>query len=112
MLNKGHFRYCILAIVTAAMFLSCSNQPDAKSITDAAIIAHGGHRYGSSIIELEFRGRYFSVERIGGLFTYQHTFADTAGTISDNLSNEGFYRKINGEPVGLSEHEQSRSRKQ
>ena len=108
MLNKGHFRYCILSIVTGAMFFSCSNQPDAKSITDAAIIAHGGHRYESSIIEFEFRGRYFSVERNGGLFTYMHTFEDTAGTISDNLSNEGFYREINGESVRLSEHEQSR----
>ncbi len=108
MLNKGHLRQCVVFIVTGAVFFSCSNQPDAKSITDAAIIAHGGHRYESSIIEFEFRGRHFSIERNDGLFTYKHTFEDTAGTISDILSNEGFYREINGEPVGLSEGEQSR----
>lgn len=107
MLNKVFFNYCVLPIVTGAMFFSCSNQPNARSITEAAIIAHGGHRYESSIIEFEFRGQHFSVERDGGLFTYKRTFEDTAGAISDILNNEGFHREINGEAVALSDSEQS-----
>ncbi len=107
MLNQSHFRCCVISIATGAVFFSCSSQPDAKSIIDAAIVAHGGHRYESSIIEFDFRDQHFSVERNGGLFTYKRTFEDTAGTISDILSNAGFHREINGERVRTLEHEQT-----
>ena len=103
MLNKSRFRCSVLSIVTAAVLCGCAKQPDAESITDAAIAAHGGYRFEASIIEFEFRGRHFSVERNGGLFTYTRTFEDSAGTVSDVLSNEGFCREINGERMELSE---------
>ncbi len=106
MLNINNFKYYIISIITGAVFFSCSSQPDANSITDAAIMAHGGYRYQSSVIEFDFRDYHFSVERNGGSFAYKRTFDEPSGTVSDILNNEGFHREINGETVVLAEHDQ------
>lgn len=105
MLKKSHFRSSVISVSIATVLCGCAKQPDAQSITDAAIAAHGGHRFEASIIEFVFRGRHFSVERNGGLFTYKRTFEDSTGTVSDVLSNEGFFREINGERMELAESE-------
>ncbi|MFQ5641441.1 MAG: DUF6503 family protein [bacterium] len=109
-MRKNHFLYPImLFLINIALALSgCADPRDSQSIVSSVISAHGGERYQSSIIEFDFRGRHFQVERSGGLFTYQRTFEDTAGAISDVLNNQGFCRKINGEQARLSEREKTR----
>ena len=60
------------------------------------------------MIEFDFPGQHFSVKHQGGAFSYTRTYADTSGRATEDvLSNDGFYRKINGKRTELSERMQA-----
>lgn len=80
-----------------------ANTPSATSIIDQARIAHGSSVVDSSTIGFDFRGRHYVSQRSGGRFQYERQWTDTTGmAYRDVLTNEGLYRKINGERVPLS----------
>jgi hypothetical protein len=82
---------------------SCNRRPDAQAIVNRAIEAHGGERYLHFSLSFNFRGRHYSAKRDNGLFTYARAFSDSTGQVRDVLSNEGFYREVNGRKVDLTD---------
>jgi hypothetical protein len=73
----------------------------AQTIVDAAIAAHGGEAYANFGLEFDFRGRHYTAHREGGNFRYTRSFVDSTGQVRDVLSNQGFFREINGQKVKL-----------
>lgn len=88
-----------------------SETPDsskAQAVVDSAIMVHGGENYASLTIAFDFRDRHYTARRDGGAFTYTRAFKDSAGNaVRDVLSNEGFYREVNGERVNLPEEREN-----
>lgn len=75
----------------------------ATALIMAAIEKHGGDLYSRSFIEFDFRDRHYTSKREGGQFIYERIFTDKEGQhIRDVLTNEGFFREIEGEKVSLS----------
>lgn len=80
----------------------------AQQIVDAAIAKHGGSRYEDSRVTFEFRGRKYIAIRQGHKFQYERIFTDTTGAeVRDVLTNDGFHREVNGQPVELSAKDSS-----
>lgn len=90
--------YLLILLVVAG----CGDEYYAQKIVDNAIRAHGGRNYENLELEFDFRDYHYRMKREGGLFSYERIFQDTLGNkIEDELSNDGFTRKINGEKVEL-----------
>lgn len=100
-------KFC-LAILLIFFCTALTAQKDPQRIIDAAIDAHGGERFSASKIGFDFRDRYYSIERNGGNFTFKRIFTDSTGAVEDALSNTGFTRRTNGEPVELSDEWQQK----
>jgi hypothetical protein len=77
--------------------------PDPQALIDACIEAHGGKRFTASMVDFDFRGRHFTVEHRGGLFSYVRAYSDSAGDVRETLDNEGARREVNGAPVEMPE---------
>lgn len=104
------YRFLLSLSVTAFFILlaACSDDPDAGEIIDRAIEKHGGERYEQSRISFTFRDIDYMAERRGGDFVYQRTMnTDTAGQVTDRLTNGGLVRTVNGQEVGLTADEDS-----
>lgn len=87
---------------------SCQTQSDAEKIIDKAISAHGGEQYKHAKIAFDFRERHYQIMLNQGLFTYQSIRQDSIGKVHDQLSNDGFIRKVNNQEIELSEEDQSK----
>lgn len=110
-LTKGMVKLILAYGITfflALTALTLADPPDPQQIVDAAIEAHGGERFQALRIEFDFRDKHYTAERRGGLFSYARNFTTPEGQISDILSNDGFTRKLNGQPVELNAEWQSR----
>ncbi len=83
---------------------------DPQKIVDLAIDAHGGQKYRRARIEFDFRESHVTVERKGGLFSYEREFRDNGALVHDVLTNEGFYREVDGERVTLTGEDLKRQR--
>lgn len=84
------------------------NASKAQAVIDSAIMVHGGENYASFHLAFDFRDRHYTARRDDGQFTYTRTFKDSAdNAVRDVLSNEGFYREINGERVDLPEEREN-----
>ena len=91
-----------LGILLAGMLfvlLSCQKSPDAQSIIDAAIEAHGGALYENVHISFDFRKRHYVLHHEQGVFQYERHFEDSTGKIRDILNNEGFKRYLNDQDI-------------
>jgi len=87
----------IFFLILAFVFGSCNTSlTDPQQIIDKAIVAAGGEKYVNSTIEFDFRERHYIAIREGGKFSYQRVFRDSAKTIHDFVSNDGFKREIDG----------------
>lgn len=88
------FAFTIILVLSA---WSCTTTlTDPQQIIDKAIVASGGEKYTNSRIEFDFRERHYVAIREGGKFSYERVFKDSAKTIHDYVSNEGFRREIDG----------------
>ncbi|MEL7530725.1 MAG: hypothetical protein AAFN10_05425, partial [Bacteroidota bacterium] len=103
----------ILGLIIISFSASCSpkeapTQPPkdkAQSIIDLSIEAHGGKRFANSSYQFDFRGKTYNWSTENGQYLYTRTFKDSMGLIRDYLSNDGFYRTLNGER-SVTTHEQ------
>ena len=87
-------------IVIAFMVNGCvPRKPNAQEIVKNAIETHGGEFFEKSIIEFDFRGRHYILERNQGLYTYHRIFDDSLGTFHDIFTNDGFKRLINNQEI-------------
>lgn len=96
----------LISIFSAILILAC--QPAPEKIIAEAIEAHGGQAYQSFQVEFDFRGKHFTLERNQGRFRYQRDFSDSTGSITDQLTNDGFRRYRDGAPADLSATDSAR----
>lgn len=95
-------KYFYLTLVFA-LFYGCSTiKEDAQSIVDKSIKFHGGELYENSIVEFDFRGRNYVLERDNGAFKYHRIFDNSLGAYHDILTNDNFSRSLNNQEVKLS----------
>ncbi|MCC5936357.1 MAG: hypothetical protein JJU34_03655 [Lunatimonas sp.] len=81
--------------------LACQPRTEAEKIVDAAIEAHGGKAFETSIIYFDFRDRAYEIFKSPNAFRYVREFSDSTGFVRDVLDNAGFVRTVNGEVVDL-----------
>ena len=78
-----------------------------QEIVDNAIQKHGGKKYEQLNMQFDFRERTYKVVRNKGMFSYRRLFKDSTGSpIIDILTNVGFERLQNNQPVNLPEERQ------
>ncbi len=81
---------------------------EADSIVNRAIARHGGDVVRNSRIAFDFRKYHFEVIRRGDQFRYERSFSDTLGrSYRDVLTNDGFFREIDGNRQALSAKDSS-----
>lgn len=90
-------------LLVALSALGCAkNNPD--DIIRNTIDRYGGEKFKNSIIEFDFRGNHFVIYRKSGKYEYTKIGKDSTGKIiEEKLTASGYTRKINGEPIDLSE---------
>lgn len=107
--------YLFLIILLSGL-VSCQYSTDkqegkaaskAQEIIGSVIEAHGGKLYENMALRFDFRDRHYTAFRKNGKYVYTREFTDSTGQVKDVLSNEGFYRKINGQKVELSEDKET-----
>lgn len=86
-------------------FGSCHSDDEAQKIIDQSIAAHGGELFQNANISFDFRDRHYEIFKSPDSFRYVRLFTDELGLVEDVLDNDGFERRINGEPVELTEKE-------
>ncbi len=109
----------IINLVTVLAFAACFlstlygqstavlSDKNAQEIVDKAIQKHGGKKYEQLNIQFDFRDRTYKVVRNKGMFSYRRLFKDSTGnSIVDILTNVGFERLQNNQPVSLPEERQ------
>ncbi|MGV3587909.1 MAG: DUF6503 family protein [Adhaeribacter sp.] len=104
-------RYLYICSFITLWLLGCSSDKStsqqsaadfkAQELVDKAILAHGGKKFENLNLAFDFRNRHYTATRKEGLYTYTRAFTDSTGQVQDFLSNEGFRREINGQPVDL-----------
>ncbi|KEO74191.1 DUF6503 family protein [Anditalea andensis] len=100
---KNLFYVCMIILIS-----SCGEERMAQRIVDNAIQAHGGRNYENLELEFDFREYHYRMKNNGGLYAYERVFEDSLGnSIIDKLTNNGFIRTVNGDPVDLTEEREN-----
>jgi len=87
---------------------STSDPPSADAIIDSAIAAHGGSILDRSVLSFDFRGDQYRLRHDEGRFHYRRTYSDSLGrTVTDGITNDSIYRRVNGDTVRLSRAEKN-----
>lgn len=93
-----HFSILFLLLATIA----CKEQPklaDAQSIVDQAIVAACNDNCEHATIDFTFRDRCYVSKRQGGRYQFERITHDSTGITRDVLTNDGFERYHNGQPI-------------
>ncbi len=71
--------------------------PDAETLIDRAIAAHGMERLDRAVVTFDFRGKRFAVRRQDGRFRFTRTYADSTGArVREVFSSDSLYRTVGG----------------
>jgi len=90
-------KYFLSFVMVSTFIWSCNTAlTDPQKIIDKAIASAGGDKFINSVIEFDFRDRHYIAKRERGKFSYERVFKDSAKTIHDFVSNDGFKREIDG----------------
>lgn len=84
------------------VFISCKPTPpnvSAQQIIDKSIVANGADRIGASKLKFDFRERTYVATRHNAKFVLERITTTDAIVTHDFLSNDGFKRQINDNPV-------------
>ncbi|MDX5482559.1 MAG: hypothetical protein LPK07_12840 [Hymenobacteraceae bacterium] len=102
--------YTALLLCLFLFTLGCTQEekPDAQAIVDAALAAHGAQHLDQGAVSFKLRDIRYRALRDNGVFLYSRTFTDdsTGQQVHDVLSNSGFRRSIDEEPVELPQERQ------
>lgn len=90
-------------VVCLLLAVACQSRTEAEKLVDAAIEAHGGKAFETSIIYFDFRDRAYEVFKSPNAFRYVRAFSDSTGFVRDVLDNTGFVRTVEGQVVQLPE---------
>ena len=98
----NQIKYYLLILSVAV--IGCSEKTDtAQSIVDQSIEAHGGELFENSIVDFDFRGRHYSLERNNGMYKYHRIFKDSSDVYHDILTNDNFRRLRNDQELSVSD---------
>nr|WP_222851922.1 DUF6503 family protein [Cyclobacterium plantarum] len=101
-------KFSFLLLPWVAFSLSaCHSDNEAQKIIDQSIAAHGGALFQQAKISFDFRDRHYEIFKSPDRFRYVRSFSDESGKVVDVLDNEGFERKVDGNPVGLTEKDEN-----
>lgn len=92
------------------IFISC--QPKIKhadDLIDQMWEVYGGEYWDQTNFEFVFRGKAYSIHRNNGVFNYQSTEKIDSMVIVDELTNVGFYRRLNGIEVDMEPEDRRRA---
>lgn len=99
-------KYGLLLGITLFL-VSCQSNNEAQKIIDQSISAHGGELFQQAKISFDFRDRHYEIFKSPDRFRYVRSFTDESGEVEDVLDNAGFVRKVNGNPVELTEKDEN-----
>ena len=89
--------------------LIVSAQDEAQKILEKSIKAHGGKKYESLNVALDFRQFHLTLKHEKGTFFYERTMTDSQKIVwRDVLDNSGFHREKDGVKAELSEKDHAR----
>jgi hypothetical protein len=95
-------RLCLLLCLFGLLMMGCQSNQQARTIIDAAVVAHGGDAHQNKRIEFDFRQFHIVLEHPEGRFRYQRAYRDSTGTqIDEILTNDGLTRSLNGKRQSL-----------
>ena len=107
----GRLAWITLLVAAVSLTALVTQKPDqsAQAVVDRAITRHGGPLFDGARITFDFRQYHLRLERKGGTFDYRRTYKDSLGnTIREQMTNDGFIRRINARPQPLSAQEYKR----
>ena len=84
------------------------DKPDVDEIVNRAIEVHGGDLYNKATVDFEFRKKRYRAKHDGGKYWYKREFKDSAKLITDEITNTGFFRSVNGLPVELPQKDKTK----
>ncbi|MEZ4828884.1 MAG: DUF6503 family protein [Bacteroidia bacterium] len=94
--------YCLSVFFLSGCVSSVNHSStDPQPIVDQAIAAHGGDKFLHAEISFSFRDRKYLSLRDNGHFQFERIFIENGDSIRDVLSNEGFFREVNGQRVAI-----------
>jgi len=94
----------IVLILLLGLWSPDQSSDKAQELIDAAIAAHGSDLLVHSVVDFNFRGHSYHVEKDGWRYEAKRSFTDDAGqVIEDRHDKKGIFRKINGSPIDLDE---------
>ena len=77
--------------------------PDAQTLVDRAIAAHGGAAYDTVAVAFRFRDRDYRLRRDHGRYQYERIFVEGTDTVRDVLTHEAFTRYRQGQVEAISD---------
>lgn len=98
---KGLYMLLACCMLAAACHSPAAREENhlAQQVIDQAIAVHGGSRYEDADIRFRFRDKTYRALLQNGRFQYERSFPlpeDSLQLVHDVLTNEGFFREING----------------
>lgn len=98
---------CLSTAVSGQSGATAVPDKKAQEIVDKAIQKHGGKKFDQLNIQFDFRDRTYQIIRNKGMFSYRRLFKDSTGSsITDILTNSGFERLRNNQPVSVTAERQ------
>ncbi|MBW3544125.1 MAG: hypothetical protein KY428_00770 [Bacteroidetes bacterium] len=83
--------------------MACEEATEAQQIIDQAMVAHGSAQLQQKELSFDFREKHYTYTRRDHDYLYTRSFTDSTGQVQDFLSNEGFYRLVDGDTARLSQ---------
>lgn len=95
-------KYGFLIVVLGLVLVNYACKPNAQSIVDACIEAHGGKKYDDLSVAFDFRNIHYTITNKNGQYVYARLQIDSsAHKIEDIVTNDSFVRKIDGVKIQL-----------
>ncbi len=101
---------CFIFAVLMAL-VSCKEQTNsltAQKVVDKSIEASGGYLLDNATASFDFRGKHYSATRYGGAYVLDRFTVDSTQAVCDQLSNQGFMRFVDAQPVKVADSLASR----
>lgn len=86
----------VLFVLVIVVF-GCSDYDDPQVLIDKAISVSGVNNLNRAAVSFTFRGKRYNAKFNDGLFQYSRQFEDSSRQYKDVITNDGFYRTVNGE---------------
>lgn len=98
-------KFVFLILLLGFLLLSCKKEQasilDANEIINTSIKISGGTAFNNSTITFYFRDKLYKAIRKNGVFQLERHFKDSIFNVKDVLSNDGFKRYVEDEPLEM-----------